>query len=1091
MRPPLVLLALFALGISARASGQPLVYVRCPRSDAPLEISATVTVAGASRRVSRTFRGIDGADVLPDVTHFFGGFSAPCDLVYRATDGSERALYDCTSISTDEDSCAAMDPAVSFDGRTVAFTVFRGPLSRPRFRLGQRVFDPDADEGLASDVNPAEIPSARLDSVEAQLHLVDVATGEVTPLPYVEGQFDTGPAFLADGRLAFTSTRDGNFTTNVWGSTSLTRGTRIWTMDVDGRNVDLASHHSLSQEQHPFPLRDGRLVYSSWQVLAGLPFRHTNGSPGRFTTLGNLFHLFTQRPDGSLNFAFYGQHSGDHQPSYFGEDHDAAHFITQAGDGRVWFADYYRGNNNGLGVVIGVMPEPEGQEGIAPEDAERRADIFAPRDAARLTNWATNGDGFSNRNVDMPVNAPAYADPIPFMGKVGHPAALPDGQLLVAYGLGPCSTVVGNRIFSDLGREAPPLTSGSGQGTYINVITSLGLDIPACDVGIYRTTTIPSGHPNDLEAVVNTRAYHEFMARPVVPYAAIHGVEAPSRIAAADQATSHALLEAGTPFGLLGAASIVDRETHPRDGIHFMGEHQFHLQGTDTIDYDDDELCGVRMLGLMPNRAGRRDEAIRDVSNLFGERVTILGEIPVRKRDEAGEPVRLADGTEDTSFLLRMPANVPYLMQGIDCDGRTLNTDQSWQQLRPGEMKTCGGCHVHSRPARHAFSETFAATSDYEVPRLGEGRVPLLAGRDATGAVQSRSVEGYDLQVEYERDIFPIFQSRCATRGCHGGDSPAAGLSLDRPGREAPSDGSAASTWWCLVADRHQACVPEARRHRTGVRGGFTFRRPQMTKYVRAFNARGSLLYWKAAGERTDNRSDDLFGPDASDEDRDIDYGPAHPETGITPEELGLLSRWIDLGNPSGGATELRDTQKPTLHLVGIAEGEAIVELRVGTADLGDGIDPSSLEVCVLDPAEECEDLSGDAADPGVVSVPLPSSLTDPDQEIRARVLDRAGNETVVRRTVGWLLHAPPPMLPAAADAGSSADAGSDDGGVHGGRSGSGGSGGCGCRVGVGVLSPVSWVALALFGLLLGWRRQGPRRRWIRGAGPAEQDRGT
>ncbi len=71
----------------------------------------------------------------------------------------------------------------------------------------------------------------------------------MTPLPFVEGKIDSGPAFLANGRLAFTSTRDGNYTTNVWYSTSLTRGMRLWSMDPDGRNVDLASHHSLSQEQ--------------------------------------------------------------------------------------------------------------------------------------------------------------------------------------------------------------------------------------------------------------------------------------------------------------------------------------------------------------------------------------------------------------------------------------------------------------------------------------------------------------------------------------------------------------------------------------------------------------------------------------------------------------------------------------------------------------------------------------------------------------------------------------------------------------------------------------------------------------------------
>ena len=102
-----------------------------------------------------------------------------------------------------------------------------------------------------------------------------------------------------------------------------------------------------------------------------LPFRVGNLEwQGRFVTrtvvcahrtpLDNLFHLFTQSPDGAHNFALYGQHSGDHQISSFGETHIASHFVAQTRNERVWTADYYRGNNSALGIVVGFMPEPEG-----------------------------------------------------------------------------------------------------------------------------------------------------------------------------------------------------------------------------------------------------------------------------------------------------------------------------------------------------------------------------------------------------------------------------------------------------------------------------------------------------------------------------------------------------------------------------------------------------------------------------------------------------------------------------------------------------------------------------------------------------------
>lgn len=215
-----------------------------------------------------------------------------------------------------------------------------------------------------------------------------------------------------------------------------------------------------------------------------------------------------------------------------------------------------------------------------------------------------------------------------------------------------------------------------------------------------------------------------------------------------------------------------------------------------------------------------------------------------------------------------------------------------------------------------------------------------------------------------------------------------------------------------MVADGTQQCVPEALRFDTGVgASGTIFRRPQLTRYMRAFNSLGSLLYWKAAGRRTDGRTDDTYTTESPRNDIDIDFGPAHT-TDITPEELGLLSRWIDIGAP-GGPMELRDTQRPTLHLSAILDGGSVTELRVGTVDVGSGIDTESLEVCVLEGEDTCgPNLAPSAAPHGVVAIPLETELSDREIEVRARVRDLAGNETEVRRTVGWLLNTPAPPLP-------------------------------------------------------------------------------
>jgi len=186
--------------------------------------------------------------------------------------------------------------------------------------------------------------------------------------------------------------------------------------------------------------------------------------------------------------------------------------------------------------------------------------------------------------------------------------------------------------------------------------------------------------------------------------------------------------------------------------------------------------------------------------------------------------------------------------------------------------------------------------------------------------------------------------------------------------------------------------VPDDKKISTSAGFGFTFRRPQLTKYVRALNSRRSLLYWKAANQRTDNKLD-------ADDATDIDFEANHP-TSITANELGLLSRWIDIGNP-GGILELLDTtQKPTLHVAATADG---VELRIGTVDIGSGIDRASLEVCVAPESQDfcANNLAGPAKKHGVTLVSLGN--IDPETEILARVKDITGNETVVRQTMSWL----------------------------------------------------------------------------------------
>lgn len=973
---------------SAVEAGVPIVYSRCARTEQPLTISAAATVGGKPTPVTKTLKHTDVVDVLPDVVNFFGGFTVPCDLMFRAADGQERVLYDCASTSADQRTCAALDAAVSFDAKTIAFAVFRGSIARERLLVPLRFLHPETSDGGRVQVT---LPNAYLDPIEAQIHLVDVGSGVVTPLPHTPGSFDSGPAWLADGRLAFTSTRSRQFSTPV--SLSQRLASQIFTMDLDGRNVEKASYHALAGEQHPLQLLDGRVAVSSWQLFGMLPYRHTNSGPGGFGTLANFFHVYSQHPDGANVFPLFGQHTLNHGtgPSRH-PVHFAAHFLGQSSDGRLWASDYYRGNNSGLGQIVGFPVPPLGQEGIGPDPVPDPHDIFRPRGFTSLTSWANGFDSFANPMPIPALRIPSYRDPLAFAGKVSQPSGLPGNQLLLTWAAGGCSTVASGDLVNNL-----PFTSGSGGFPAMNTLTLLGRDNPGCDAGIYRTSRIPSRHPADLIPVVNRREYHEILARPVLPYAVIYGVERPKLIPRSETTTADDPdLPPGAPFGILGASSIILRETRPITGIAFSAEpFAFSLQGTDTIDYRDDDLCGVRILVTQPSR----DQEYKRYKTTVGERVVVLGEFPVRKFDGNGRPIRDPSGVPDTSFKVRFPADTPYLMQAIDCQGRTLNTDQTWQHLRSGEVKTCNGCHVHGKEGL-PFSTTAAARPAYRPVRLGEGRVPLLMG--GTGAsVEVVEQSGYGLQFEFERDIFPILQRRCAS--CHSGTTAASGLVLDIPGT------GPGSTYDRLVLDGEQRLVPPGKRY------SHPIQKPQLTKYTRALNARGSLLYWKAANQRTDGRTDSQYTARSRPGWEDVDFGPPHPTT-IAGEELAVLSRWLDTG-AAAEAGFLLDTTPPVLRLTAGVRDGAIRTLYVGTGDVVSGVDPASLEVCIMKGAGCIKRFAPRAAPHGVVTVALPEPLgeTDGGVEIRARVRDRAGNSTELQYTVRWLLShpakssAPPP----------------------------------------------------------------------------------
>jgi hypothetical protein len=844
------------------------------------------------------------------------------DLVLLHPDGSEEVIFPAGANG------AVVDPYVSYDARSVVFAYY------PNVR------DSNPQRGLNSE--------HALSYAGADIYRIDLATRAVTRLTFQEftpntgngadfdcsrsqtncprvGVFNTGPAFLPDGRIVFTSTRD-NFVPNKM-TNGGQRAMQLYVMDGDGKNVQPIGFLNVSAALHPFVLKDGRIVFTSWENMGARDDR--------------VFPMWAIRPDGTAFEPFTG----------FGDGPFAHHFMTQISDGSIVVCRYYNLNNNGFGELYRFPVE--GTPGSAlfqpiPPDSDSSDEIPLKRVGyTRITPFTTADDVPAPCRVGDPPypGIPCAGGNNTRVGKFTLPSAAPDNELLVVYTRG----------------------AANHNGIYVNN----GLAAPYYDGGIYRMRGDQVlTRPDDLALVKNSPAYNEMWPRAVVPYERIYGAAAPAVLPELkNDGQLDGRLPEGTPLALIGTSSLISRDTRPFKGDRFFqhenfGDRNWTRQGADAGLYSDSDIYAIRILALQPVTDRSYPANGRAFDSHFSERVRILGEIPVRK-----EGVTDQQGNTDTSFLAKIPADVPFTFQTLDRNGLVLNMAQTWHQVRSGEVRyDCGGCHAHSKPALD-FHTTAAARPDYTVRDLAM-TTPMLAvdGSSSPGVTVMNSKS---TAVEYLRDIRPIFQAKCAS--CHtsrNGLGPAAGLDLDADDRLI--DGIYPATY-SLLARTRSATNPSPR----SVTPGGDWYWPQVTRYIRAGQARQSLLVWKVFGRRLDGRAnahrptesvagDPATIPSGADwSDCDLDYaGAAMPPPGaamLTWEERMKIARWVDLGAPIDLTSIFRaagdsavvgffeDDLRPTLSVLPtVAQAAALRSISrfvIGAYDLDSGIDAATLSI--------------------------------------------------------------------------------------------------------------------------------------------------
>jgi hypothetical protein len=972
----------------------PIVYVRVPR------------------------RSPDGRSRWTEVGHP-RTMEPGAELVILYPDGKQQVLVEVNEKES------VTDPFVSFDGAWVFYSKFHDALGHK-----------------GADIYKVHVATGKIVQLTNQTFTPNtgVADWSKTPLPRW-GVYNLGPSPLPGGRLVFVSDRNVFKAANP-GYAPNALSLQLFVMDDDGANVECIGHLNLGMALHPVVLKDGRIMFSSLESQ-GLRSHH-------------LWGVWAINPDGTKWSPMMSAFEIGNGTA------DSLHFQTQLSDESVVVESYYNLNNFGVGTLLkfplqpaqgyaafgpGYKPDPRNAKVRHSRHADGRGIYiqfpFSPYGLDSVTPFVLKGDWPSSPSDATDRDSPR-------VGKFTHPSAAPDNHLLAAY------------------------SAGS-----LNNFTKYK---PAFDSGIYL---IKSGQPIDEPAemllIKNDPNYHEFWPRALVPYRRIYGVDEPAVLAPLlndGQQTKH--LPAGTPTGLVGTSSLYKRESYPYGRVaegsvtaSFAGDrdrtgrrghdtsHNWSVQGADAGLYENDEIHAIRVLLLEPTTE-TRPRGGRTYYNHARERMRILGEIPVRKfvssegkTTEKGQPMD-PDGNPDTSFLAKIPADVAWTFQTIDKNGMVLNSSQTWHQLRPGEVRhDCGGCHAHSQKPT-LFKDTFAARPDYEIFDLTK-RTPLLTTKkldeskrkwdvqDQTGLRFKDGVEN----VEYFRDVKPIFARSCVACHTKDSESPSGNLVLDDDDTIVKARNPAGLGFDVSLPASYARLAADAKGqwgHKPLHRHGWTDL--SASRYIRLMQSRRSLLVWKIFGRRLDGWQNDDFPFETrpgdptslqhkgepiedSKQTREIAHvgyigsvmpPPKAVESGkvkpLSDEDRLTLVRWIDLGcpidlteSPARDKGWLLDDQRPTLTLTEPAAGHVgkFERILIGMHDLNSGLDMSSFEVTTSFPIGDSKPLDNLAAkfrsnSDGVWELKFakPVDSSQPaglkDSIIKVKVKDKQGNQTELIR---------------------------------------------------------------------------------------------
>jgi hypothetical protein len=571
-----------------------------------------------------------------------GAPSAPGgDLMVRELSSPSAAEHNLTESITQGQGDAS-DPEVSYNGKKILFSL-KCPASN------------------TSQVDGVKACTGRWNVWEYDMTGATLTTGKFRRLTSTTQDDDVDPAYLPEGRgVVFSSNRQTKSKVNqalghsyyALDEYERERVFNLHTMNMEGGNIAQISFNQ-SHDRNPVVRPNGDIMFSRWDHVAGR----------------NHFKIFRVKPDGTDLFVLYGAHS---EGNSFLHPRDMDPAGQYAGQVTTDLMPLSRTNEGGGLMFVDVANYSE-------QNTPANNNVPTEGGQVHATTQALNLGGGLSR-----------------YGRVTTPYPLWDGtdRVLVAYR--PCEVHRGTDVVScaTLTDEERARLEDENRSEADVAADDIQDDVPP-PYAIYMFDPAKQTWLNIASPPAG------FMYTDPVAIVSRPGPSAvdPTSVDAALAAQNLGLLEVRSVYdtdglgrmgdGVLASPEMQNGCTTPIPKTTPTSAEDTRAQVADILRLKDPADPSYR---CGPARFIRAVRAVAPPASMMGLREAI-GETEFEPQQILGYAPIEPDG----SFKLHVPADTPVLLAVVDEQGRAFQTHTNWIQVRPGERRTCDGCHSPRR----------------------------------------------------------------------------------------------------------------------------------------------------------------------------------------------------------------------------------------------------------------------------------------------------------------------------------------------------------------------------------------------------------